>query len=110
MVIEWLKMKVNPDLREKFIQIDEKIWTAQLAQNPGFAGKEVWIDPNHADQVVLVIRWTDREAWKSIPIEQLNKTEQQFAQQMGKDTYQLIEAGEYQIRKFPQTSNSNSSK
>jgi uncharacterized protein (TIGR03792 family) len=100
-------MKVNPELREKFIQADEKVWTARLAQYPGFAGKEVWIDPNRADEVVLVIRWADRESWKSIPVEQLNETEQQFAQQMGADTYQMIEAGEYQIRKFPQISTPN---
>jgi uncharacterized protein (TIGR03792 family) len=102
MVIEWLKIQVVPELREKYIQKDEEIWTAALAKLPGYVGKQVWIDPNNADKVVLVIHWATREAWKSVPTELLEKTEMKFAQQMGKDTYKIIEEGEYQVRKFPQ--------
>ncbi|XGV96850.1 MAG: TIGR03792 family protein [Leptolyngbya sp. BL-A-14] len=102
MVIEWLKIQVVPELREKYIQKDEEIWTAALAKVPGYAGKQVWIDPNNADKVVLVIHWATREAWKAVPAKLLEATEMEFAQQMGKDNYKIIEEGEYQVRKFPQ--------
>ncbi len=102
MVIEWLKVQVIPELREKYIQKDEEIWTSTLAKYPGYLGKQVWIDSQANDKVVLVIHWADREAWKSVPAAELEATERRFAQAVGQGTYKIIEAGEYQVRKFPQ--------
>lgn len=100
MVIEWLKVRVSPELREKFIQKDAEIWTAKLASYPGFLNKEVWISPENPSEVVLIIRWASREAWKAIPPDQLEKTEQQFTQALGSQQ-EIIEATQYQVRKFP---------
>jgi uncharacterized protein (TIGR03792 family) len=96
MVIEWLKVRVPPELREKFIQKDAQIWTAMLASYPGFLSKEVWINPETSSEVVLIIRWASREAWEAVPKEQLTQTEQQFDQEFG-DKHQIIEAAEYQV-------------
>lgn len=103
MVIEWLKFDVDPKLREKFIQQDEKIWTTSLSTFPGFLGKEVWIEPDAPDKVVLVIRWQTREQWKSVPLKDLVKIEQQFAAVMREMNinYKMIASREFQIRKFP---------
>lgn len=68
MVIERLKVKVSPELRERYIQKDAEIWTAALSSYPGFLGKEVWIDPE-LSEVVLVICWANREQWKLFPTE-----------------------------------------
>lgn len=99
MVIEWLKFQVPVEVREKFIQKDEEIWTQALAKNPGFLGKEVWLNPNIPEQLVLVIHWESREAWSAVPKKLLEETEQQFIREMGA-VYPIIEAGEYQVRKF----------
>lgn len=99
MVIEFLRFQVTPALRENFVQKDEEIWTPALAKFPGFISKEVWINPQEAAEVILVIRWATREEWKSISVE-IEKIEARFAQQMGK-TYKLIESSEYQVRKLP---------
>lgn len=101
-VIELLKVKVAPEHREQYLQIDAEIWTQALARCPGFLGKEVWSNPNEPTEVILVIRWASREQWKSIPLELLDAIEQQFAQQLG-DTSQIVEVSEYQVWKFPQT-------
>ncbi|MGA7933924.1 MAG: TIGR03792 family protein [Kovacikia sp.] len=101
MVIEWLKIKVSPELREKFIQKDEEIWTTALSKSPGFLGKQVWINPSQADEVILVIHWANREAWKSVPADLLKETERLFSQAIGEGTAQIIETEEYQVRKFP---------
>ncbi|PIG91265.1 TIGR03792 family protein [Gloeocapsopsis sp. IPPAS B-1203] len=95
MVIEFLKCQVNPDLREHYLQVDAEVWTKALAKCPGFLGKEVWLNPEEASEVVLVIRWATKEDWKSISEELLRQTEQKFAQQIG-STYQIVSA-EYQV-------------
>jgi uncharacterized protein (TIGR03792 family) len=99
MVIEWLKVRVSPDLREKFIQQDAEIWTSMLAKYPGFLSKEVWINPETPTEVVLIIRWASLEDWKAVPLDRLVQTEQQFNQAFG-DQHQIIQAAEYQVRKF----------
>ena len=104
MVIEWLEFEVKPKLREKFIQVDQEVWTATLKQYLGFLGKEVWLAPNQVDRIYLVIRWQTREQWKSVPQEVLIKTEREFAQQIGKDSYRSVGMNEYQVRKFSETS------
>ena len=99
MVIEWLKIKVLPELREQYIQTDAEIWTAALKTYPGFLSKEVWINPAEQLDVVIVIRWTTRAQWKSFPPERLARLEHQFAQAMPTG-HQMVETGEYQVRKF----------
>ena len=103
MVIEWLKFTVSPELREKFIQKDAEIWTSMLATYPGFLSKEIWISPETPSEVVVLIRWASREAWQLVPPERLEQTEQLFTQEFG-DQHQIIEAAEYQVRKFPRVS------
>jgi uncharacterized protein (TIGR03792 family) len=101
MVIEWLEFKVPETSREKFIQKDEKIWTALLASYPGFLGKEIWLDPVTPERIILVNRWQTKEDWKSVPQTVLDETEREFAREMGQDKYEMIPAVEYQVRKFP---------
>ena len=105
MVIEWLKFRVDPKSREKFIQKDDAIWTASLATYPGFLGKEVWIEPDRPDEVVFTIHWQTREQWKSISVRDLTQIEQQFSTAMKKMNinYKMTESKEYQIRKFSST-------
>jgi len=99
-VIELLKVKIPPKLREKYIQKDAEIWTAALAKYPGFMGKEVWINPNDATELVLIIRWETREHWKAIPLSDLEAIAFKFDATLGK-SYPIVESAEYQVRKFP---------
>lgn len=102
MVIEWLKVQVAEELREAFVQKDEEIWTAALAKYSGFLGKEVWISPLDPKEVILVSHWKTREAWKSIPQDYLDATEKRFNQEFDVNTYKIIEAEEFSVRKFIQ--------
>lgn len=97
MIIELLKVKVTPEYREQFIQKDAEIWTIAIARIPGFLGKEVWINPNQPEEVILVIRWATREQWKSIPLAQLEEISKQFAHHMGNISYELLDSSEYQV-------------
>ncbi len=99
MVIEYLKFRVAAELREQFIQKDAEIWTPVLARSAGFVNKEVWINPQEQTEVAIVIRWESQEQWQSVPKAVLDQTEQEFSRQMSA-AYELVEASEYQIRKF----------
>lgn len=101
MEIEWLKFRVSPELREKFIQMEEEIWTSMLAKCPGFLGKEIWINPEVPEEVAIVIRWRTLQEWQSVPQELLESTEAEFARSMGENSYQMVESFAYQLRKFP---------
>jgi len=101
-VIELLKFKVAPELREQYIQKDAEIWTQTLSSWSGFLGKEVWLNPNEPTEVILIIRWASREQWKSIPVELVDAIEQQFTHELG-GTYQIVESCEYQVHKFGQS-------
>ena len=100
MVIEWLKFRVAPESREKFIKKDKEIWTTALSSYSGFLGKEVWLDPTANDEVVFIIRWQSRQKWKSISIEDIKAIEAKFSTAMGQVNYEMLESKEYQIRKF----------
>jgi uncharacterized protein (TIGR03792 family) len=96
MVVEWLKFRVPRAEQQRFLSIDEAVWTEGLAQMPGFLDKEVWLHPQ-ADEVLFIIRWSNREDWKAIPSEVLARLEAEFQAQLGQ-TYPLIEAQEYLLR------------
>ena len=100
MVIEWLQFQVQEEVREQFVQIDEEIWTTALSSYSGFLGKEVWISPDNLGEVTMVIRWDSTDSWFSIPGSDLQKIDEQFADAMGRDTYDLIASKQYQVRKF----------
>jgi uncharacterized protein (TIGR03792 family) len=102
MVIELLRFHVAPELREQYIQVDAEVWTPFLASYSGFLSKEVWINPNNAAEVIFVIHWASREAWKSIPGDRLEAVEKQFADRFG-HSYNMVESSEYQVRKFRQS-------
>jgi uncharacterized protein (TIGR03792 family) len=100
MVIEWLRFKVKPEAREKFIQIDAEIWTEFLTRQDGHLGKEIWISPDAGDEVIAISQWRTREQWKAIEQSFLDETEAKFKAAMGEGVYELVEVKEYQVRKF----------
>ena len=97
MVIEWLDFRVQPELREKFIKEDDRIWTPVLADADGFLSKEIWLDPKFSDRIFFVIRWQTREQWFSVSPKLLAETEAKFLSAMGFGSYEMLEGKEYRI-------------
>ncbi|MBF2004783.1 MAG: TIGR03792 family protein [Chlorogloeopsis fritschii C42_A2020_084] len=97
--IELLKIKVPPAQREEYIHKDAEIWTAALANYPGFLGKQVWLNPKDPTEVILVIHWETREQWKAILQAELDAIEQKFNQELGFNS-QIVEVCEYQVQSF----------
>jgi uncharacterized protein (TIGR03792 family) len=83
MIIEHLTFDVPLPLRPRFLALDAGIWTATLAAQPGYLGKEVWADTDPPGTLHLMIRWTSREAWKAVPADLLAETDRRFAAALG---------------------------
>jgi uncharacterized protein (TIGR03792 family) len=96
MVIEWLRVKVRPELRDRFLDKDEEIWTAWLARQDGFRGKEVW-QGDHPEEIVLVVRWESLAHWKGIPQEQLGAIEERFRSELPKGAHQIVETRAWSV-------------
>ncbi|MGI0490287.1 TIGR03792 family protein [Alkalinema pantanalense CENA528] len=96
MVIEWLRVKVPIELRERYIEQDAAIWTAALANCAGFMGKQVWTNPQDPTEIVMVLQWASRDQWKVIPADWLESLDRAFIAAMGQ-AFPLIETGEYHV-------------
>jgi uncharacterized protein (TIGR03792 family) len=82
MVVEWRRVRVRPELRRRFLAADEAVWTAGLAREAGFLGKEVWLDEEEPGEVVLVIRWASERDWQAIPAARLEELERRFRERL----------------------------
>jgi uncharacterized protein (TIGR03792 family) len=79
MIIEWQKIRVRPELRDLYLEKDEEIWTAGLAREAGFLGKEVWLGEEGSQiEIILVIRWRSEEDWKGMPKERMDELDRRF--------------------------------
>ncbi|WP_246564598.1 TIGR03792 family protein [Leptothoe spongobia] len=96
MVIEWLKFKVPTTQRDRYLTLDNEIWTSALVAYPGFLDKTTWLDPNHDDEVIFVISWATREQWKAIPEDELDQINQRFDEALGFD-YEMLESKEFVV-------------
>ncbi|HEY9888192.1 MAG TPA: TIGR03792 family protein [Candidatus Obscuribacterales bacterium] len=100
MVIEWLQVRTAAAHRERYIQVDDEIWTPALQRYAGFLSKETWISPEDEEVVIFVIRWRSREEWFGIPEAELTAVNERFDAALGFD-YSLEISREYQVRRFP---------
>jgi uncharacterized protein (TIGR03792 family) len=82
--IELLSFSVDPRHVEEFVAADHRIWTLGLAMSGDapspLIAKEIWLDDADPGIVHVVITWTSRSAWKSIPQQRLDELEDQFTQ------------------------------
>lgn len=88
--VEYLVFDVNPELIDRFIEMDHQYWTLFLKDQAGFSSKHVWINKVRPGEVSLIIYWNTVEEWKSISEEKLVETERRFAAAFGEENYRLV--------------------
>ena len=94
MVIEWQKVRVQPEVRDLYLERDREIWTAGLAREKGFLGKEVWLGQD--GDVILVIRWQSEDDWKGMPKERQDDLDRQFREAVP-EGWELVETRSYEV-------------
>jgi uncharacterized protein (TIGR03792 family) len=100
MVIEWQKVRVQPEVRDLYLEKDREIWTAGLAREEGFLGKEVWLGENLEGiggiEIILVIRWKREEDWKGMPKERQDDLDRRFREAVP-EGWELVETLLYEV-------------
>jgi uncharacterized protein (TIGR03792 family) len=75
MVIEELQFMVDPNERDRFLEIEGRVWTGFLQTCDGFVRKEVWVPELDPGRVVVMIWWNTMEQWKSITAQQCDEVD-----------------------------------
>jgi uncharacterized protein (TIGR03792 family) len=97
MVIEWLCIEVPVAEQAPYLAQDAAIWTAALARNTGYLGKEVWVRPDKPTTLNLIIRWASLTDWKAVPAALLAQSDAAFQAALGK-VYPVQECITYEVR------------
>ena len=93
-VVEHLRLQVPQGSREDWMVAERGSWEPWLKQQPGFLGRDLFWDPA-TEEATLLIRWSSREAWKSIPMEEVEMVQQRF------ETLAREQTGQRQGNPFP---------
>ena len=96
MVVEHLSFRIPLALQPHFLACDAAIWTATLAAQKGFIGKEYWADASDPHTLHLIIRWVSHDHWHAVPKHVLDETERRFAAAVGQ-TYRTLSCVAYDI-------------
>jgi len=87
--VEQLVFQIEAQDMETWLELDHEIWTKALATQKGFAGKEIWIDPQIPGEITYVIYWDSLEDWKSIDPLWLEEIENKFTNALAPKTCTL---------------------
>ena len=93
-VVEHLRLQVPQESREHWMVAERGSWEPWLKQQPGFLGRELFWDPA-TEEGTLLIRWSSREEWKSISMEEVETVQERF------ETLAREQTGQRQGNPFP---------
>ena len=77
MVIEELRLKVPADSKAAWLDAEKKIWEPWLSSQDGFMGRQLFWNEEKEEALILV-NWKSKKLWKSIPMSEVNKIQEQF--------------------------------
>ena len=93
-VVEHLRLQVPQESREQWMVAERGSWEPWLKRQPGFLGRDLFWDPA-TEEGTLLIRWSSREAWKSISMEEVETVQERF------ETLAREQTGQRQGNPFP---------
>ena len=76
-VVEHLRLQVPRESRDQWMAAERGSWEPWLKQQPGFLGRDLFWDPA-TEEGTLLIRWSSRQAWKSIPMAEVETVQERF--------------------------------
>jgi hypothetical protein len=94
MIVEWLKVKVNPALPSQCRPTDREIWTAFPARRSGFVSPPIGLSPVTPDD--RVIARSTGSAWQQSPAALLEATAALVTTALGQ-TLPQVKTGEHPV-------------
>ena len=76
-ITEELRLKVSADYKKVWLIAEKNIWDPWLSNQKGFLGRQIFWDPKKEEALILV-QWKNKELWKSISMEEVNKIQEEF--------------------------------
>ena len=103
-VIEELRLRVPADAKVEWLKAEKQIWEPWLSSQDGFLGRQLFWNKEKEEALILV-NWKNKKLWKSIPISEVNKVQQEFeenvktALNVSQNPFELIYEGELDKQK-----------
>ena len=103
-VIEELRLRVPADAKVEWLNAEKQIWEPWLSSQAGFLGRQLFWNKEKEEALILV-NWKNKKLWKSIPISEVNKVQQEFednvkaALNVSQNPFELIYEGELDKQK-----------
>ena len=95
-VIEFLTFDVAPDDRERWLRVEEEVWSRFLEAQDGFIRKEMWLAEEDPSAVHAVIWWESLAQWKAIGPESVAAVDERMGEWLRVPscrTYHVIREG-----------------
>ena len=76
-IIEFLRLSVSSEYKEAWLKAEHETWEPWLKEKKGFLGRQLLWDPQR-EEAILLITWTSRADWKSIPQDDIDSVQKRF--------------------------------
>ena len=99
LIVEELRLNVPLEYKETWIKAEREIWEPWLSKQEGFLGRRIYYNDKKGEALLLV-NWENRELWKNISAEEVNKIQNIFEESIKnslnieKNPFEFIYEGE----------------
>ena len=99
LIVEELRLTVPLRYKETWIKAEREIWEPWLSKQEGFLGRRIYYNEKKGEALLLV-NWENRELWKNISAEEVNKIQNIFEESIKnslnieKNPFEFIYEGE----------------
>ena len=76
-IVEELRLNVPSQYMETWIKAEKEIWDPWLAKQDGFLSRKIFYNKDK-EEALLLVNWKNKELWKSISSEEVNKIQNIF--------------------------------
>ena len=87
-IVEVIRLSVPSELRSIWLNVEESSWQPWLLSKKGFIDRKLYWDKSK-EEGLLLISWSSKKAWKSIPISEIDEVQSKFEKLAREKTGQL---------------------
>ncbi|MBK16625.1 MAG: TIGR03792 family protein [Prochlorococcus sp. SP3034] len=83
-ITEELRLNVPAKYKNVWLKAEKKIWEPWLAKQEGFLGRQIFYNEKK-EEALLLVNWESKNLWKKISIEEVNKIQDLFEENVKDD-------------------------